>query len=189
VSCQYDERDKSLLCKTPKFEEFEGQQHPSLKWPCNCVISVTMDGIHYSECEQAFKIYSNDLFLTSINPKSGSITGGTTLTMLVNLDEATASAIQNLRIGFQPKKNMASESSKNTIVEGNSHRLEQQRSYQSLHESHKSSVRGSHSILQGYEHQNDLRYEDPMAAWTWTEAVYENGTVTCRVPALEHAAD
>jgi len=52
-----------------------------------------MDGIHYSECEQAFKIYSNDLNLTSINPKSGSIAGGTTLTMLVNLDEATASAI------------------------------------------------------------------------------------------------
>lgn len=28
-----------------------------------------------------------------------------------------------------------------------------------------------------------------MAGWIWTEAVYENGTVTCRVPALEHAND
>ncbi len=90
VSCQYNPKDKSLLCRTPKFEEFEGQQHPSLKLPCNCIISVTMDGIHYSECETTFKIYSNEINLTSINPKCGGIQGGTTLTLLVNIDEVTA---------------------------------------------------------------------------------------------------
>lgn len=142
-----------------------------------------MDGIHYSECEQNFKIYSNDIYLTSINPKAGSIAGGTVLTLLINIDEATSQTVQNLRIGFQPKKNMASESSKNSIPEGgNSHRLEQQKSYQSLHESHKSSVKASHSILQAYEHQHDLRTEDPMAAWTWTAATFENGTIICKVP-------
>jgi hypothetical protein len=49
-----------------------------------------MDGIHYSECEATFKIYSNDIYLTSINPKCGGIQGGTTLTLLVNIDEVTA---------------------------------------------------------------------------------------------------
>jgi hypothetical protein len=73
VPCQYNASDKSLLCRTPKFEEFEGQQHPSLSFPCSCIISITMDGIHYSECEATFKIYTNDIYLTSINPKSGSI--------------------------------------------------------------------------------------------------------------------
>lgn len=59
-----------------------------------------MDGIHYSECEQNFKIYSNDIYLTSINPKAGSIAGGTVLTLLINIDEATSQTVQNLRIGF-----------------------------------------------------------------------------------------
>ena len=128
-----------------------------------------MDGIHYSECEQTFKIYSNDINLTSISPKSGSITGGTTLTMLINIDEGTANTIQNLKIGFQPKKSITPDNSKNTIENsgGKSNRLEGQKSYQSLHESQKSSVRGSRSILQGYaaqETQNgeDLRNEDPL---------------------------
>jgi IPT/TIG domain len=86
VSCQFDSSDRSLLCRTPKFEEFEGHQHPSLKLPCNCIISVTMDGIHYSECEETFKIYSNEITLTSIAPKCGSISGGTSLTLMINID-------------------------------------------------------------------------------------------------------
>lgn len=73
VSCQYDVNEKCLIARTPKFEEFEGEKHPSLKFPCNCIISVTMDGIHYSECEEVFKIYSNEIYLTSINPKCGSV--------------------------------------------------------------------------------------------------------------------
>jgi hypothetical protein len=107
-----------------------------------------MDGIHYSECEATFKIYSNEITLTSINPKCGDIQGGTTITLLVNIDEVTASTIQNLKIGFQPRKNLSIENSKNSLENGQpSHRLDGQKSYQSLHESHKSSVRGSRSIL------------------------------------------
>jgi hypothetical protein len=114
VSCQFDPSDSTLLCRTPKFEEtYEGrQQHPSLKWPCNCIISVTMDGIHYSECEETFKIYSNDIYLTSINPKCGSIHGGTSLTLLINIDETTSQSIQNLKIGFQPKQTVNGDNSK-----------------------------------------------------------------------------
>lgn len=63
-----------------------------------------MDGINYSECEEPFKIYSNDIFLTSINPKCASITGGTNATLLINIDEVTAQNLQYLKIGFQPKK-------------------------------------------------------------------------------------
>ena len=107
VGCQYDANEKSLVCRTPKFEEFEGQQHPSLKLPCSCIISVTLDGIHYSECEEVFKIYSNEIYLTSINPKCGSVSGGTMLTLLNNLDEQTAQGLANMKIGFQPKRNVS----------------------------------------------------------------------------------
>jgi hypothetical protein len=88
VVCQFDPKMKCIFCKTPKFEEFE--DHPSLKLPCNCILSVTMDGINYSECEEPYKIYSNDIYLTSINPKCGSVLGGTELTLLINIDEVTA---------------------------------------------------------------------------------------------------
>lgn len=90
MACQYDPISKCILARTPKFEDPDGEKHPSLKWPVDCVISVTMDGIHYSECEQPFRIYSNDIYLTSINPKCGSVRGGTTLTLLINIDEGTA---------------------------------------------------------------------------------------------------
>ena len=76
VPCQYNSQNGAIICRTPLFEEFEGEAHPSLKLPCDCYLSVTMDGINYSECEEPFKIYSNDIYLTSVTPKSGSITGG-----------------------------------------------------------------------------------------------------------------
>ena len=89
---------------------------------------------------------------------------------------------------------MSADVSKNSIENGqNSHRLDGQKSYQSLHESHKSSVRGSRSILQAYGNQDpmmqtqheDLFSEDPMLGWNWSEAKYENGTIICTVPKLD----
>lgn len=59
-----------------------------------------MDGINYSECEVPFKIYSNDIDLQTILPKSGSVMGGTEVTLTINIDEVTASCIQNLNVGF-----------------------------------------------------------------------------------------
>jgi hypothetical protein len=52
-----------------------------------------MDGINYSECEMPFKIYSNETNLTSLNPKSGSVTGGSEVTLFIDLDEVTAASI------------------------------------------------------------------------------------------------
>ena len=94
-----------MVCRTPKFEEYDGEKHPSVQLPCDCFLSVTMDGINYSECEQPFKIYSNDINLTSIYPKCGSITGGTVITMNTNIDQETADHLHYFfQIGFRPKK-------------------------------------------------------------------------------------
>lgn len=93
VQCVFDEKTQSLICKTPKFEEFDGEKHPSVQLPCDCYLSVTMDGINYSECEIPFKIYSNEITLTSLNPKSGSVKGGSEITLFIDLDEVTASCI------------------------------------------------------------------------------------------------
>jgi hypothetical protein len=59
-----------------------------------------MDGINYSECEMPFKIYSNDISLVSINPKSGSVKGGSDVTLFIDIDEVTSQCIQNLVVGF-----------------------------------------------------------------------------------------
>ena len=104
VPCHYDTENQVLVCRTPLFEEFDGEAHPSLQMPCDCFISVTMDGINYSECEQPFKIYSNDINLTSVFPKCSSVKGGTTVTLSTNIDEETASFLQELKIGLKPKR-------------------------------------------------------------------------------------
>jgi hypothetical protein len=91
------------VCRTPLFEEFDGNQHPSLQLPCDCFISVTMDGINYSECEEPFKIYSNEINLTTVFPKCGSVQGGTEITLNTNIDEETSRHLQDLRIGFRPR--------------------------------------------------------------------------------------
>ena len=59
-----------------------------------------MDGVNYSDCEVPFKIYSNEINLTSMNPKSGSVNGGSEVTLFIDLDSVTASCIQNLIVGF-----------------------------------------------------------------------------------------
>ena len=87
----FDYQSKSIVCRTPTFEEFQGQAHPSLTLPCDCYLSVTTDGINYSECEEPFKIYSNEIYLTSVAPKCGSVAGGSQVTLSINIDEGTAS--------------------------------------------------------------------------------------------------
>jgi hypothetical protein len=52
-----------------------------------------MDGVNYSDCEVPFKIYSNEINLTSMNPKSGSVNGGSEATLFIDLDTVTASCI------------------------------------------------------------------------------------------------
>lgn len=47
-----------------------------------------------------FKIYSNNIGSGSIMPKSASVKGGTEAIMNFDIDELTASCIQNLTVGF-----------------------------------------------------------------------------------------
>lgn len=68
-----------------------------------------MDGINYSECEEPFKIYSNDINLTQVFPKCGSVKGGTTVTLNTNIDEETAKFLQDLKIGLRPKRGRTSQ--------------------------------------------------------------------------------
>lgn len=74
---------------------------------------MTLDGVNYSDCEEFFKIYSNDIFLSAVNPKCGSVAGGSQVTLSIEIDPVTAQCLKDLKIGFQPKgKKLHSDSSK-----------------------------------------------------------------------------
>ena len=68
----------------------------------NCSISITTDGINYSESEEKFKIYSSNISLQTLSPKSGSVRGGTELTLFVDIDEQLQDSLFYLIVGFQP---------------------------------------------------------------------------------------
>lgn len=107
VDSEFDNATRSLYCKTPKFDNFEGQANPSLILPCECVISVTTDGINYSECEEKFHIYHTPQLpntAATITPKCGSVKGGTELTILLDIDPDTSHKLFNLTVGLQPKR-------------------------------------------------------------------------------------
>lgn len=78
----------------------QGQQVTYLQYPFMCTISITTDGINYSESEERFKVYSNQFSLTTLAPKSGSIRGGTELTLFLDLDSHTAEDLFYLLVGF-----------------------------------------------------------------------------------------
>lgn len=47
-----------------------------------------------------FKIYAEDIYLTAVNPKCGSVIGGSQITLAIEIDEVTATCLANLKIGF-----------------------------------------------------------------------------------------
>lgn len=96
VDCSYGS-DGSVHCITPTFSEGADL---NLKMPCTCSISVTMDGVNYSDCLEYFNIYNNEIFLTSVNPKCGSVQGGSQVTLAIQIDSATAEHLADLKIGF-----------------------------------------------------------------------------------------
>jgi len=65
-----------------------------------CSISITTDGINYSESEEKFKIYSSSINLQTLAPKSGSVRGGTELTLFVDIDEKLQDSLFHLLVGF-----------------------------------------------------------------------------------------
>jgi hypothetical protein len=122
-----------------------------------------MDGINYSECEEPFKIYSNEIYLTTINPKCGSVSGGTKLTLGINIDEVTAQSVETLKIGFQAKKQSANAQANNPRNRGNQ----------------ESRLQGAGSPSFG------AADEFSQGEWICTEGIYANGLVTATVPHLE----
>jgi hypothetical protein len=112
-----------------------------------------------------------------LNPKSGSVKGGSEITLFIDLDEVTASSIQNLIVGFQPKAKKAGQSgfpSQNDIHKP---------SRQSLNES---SNRGSRAnITAGFEdYQKQNIADSELSQYTCSEGIYEDGKIYCKVPAL-----
>ena len=69
-----------------------------------CSISITTDGINYSESEEKFKIYNSNINLQTLAPKSGSVKGGSELTIYVDIDEQLQDNLFHLLVGFQPKQ-------------------------------------------------------------------------------------
>jgi len=127
----------------------------SLNLPCDCSLSVTLDGINYSDCEEDFKIYSNDIYLTAVNPKCGSVVGGSQVTLSIEIDAVTATCLKDLKIGFQPKgKKLHSDSSK------------------TKHQ----------SIEQQTNSRRNLNEQESNDAWTCAEGFYENGCIIATVP-------
>lgn len=158
VSCYYDDQDGSIVCKTPSFMSGDDS---NMQLPCNCSLSVTLDGVNFSDCEETFMIYSNEIFLSAVNPKCGSVAGGSQVTLSIEIDPVTASNLQNLKIGFQPKgKKLHSDSSKAKASLG-----DQTNSRRNLEQTSKG--------------------EQDIEAWTCAEGFYENGCIICTVPKIE----
>jgi len=130
----------------------------SLNLPCDCYLSVTLDGVNFSDCEETFKIYSNEIFLTAVNPKCGSVVGGSQVTLSIEIDPVTASCLQNLKIGFQPKgKKLQSDSSK-----------------------------AKQSIGDQTNSRLNLAHKEENEAWTCAEGFYENGSIIATVPHIQN---
>lgn len=80
-----------------------------------------MDGIHYTECEETFLIYSRHIHLNSATPKCGSVSGGTVLTLQVaSVDDTTAGYLFDLTVGFQAKTGPPTASNKPQVNLDNS---------------------------------------------------------------------
>lgn len=203
VPCQFNSENDTLICQTPLFEEFDND-HPSLKLPCDCFLSVTMDGINYSECEEPFKIYSNDIFLTSVTPKSGSVTGGSQVTLSTNIDEETALHLQDLKIGFRPRHRAAisrlsqqqpsqeESGSKRNINQDSKPSMEPAPSNQGSQEKVNTSgfqeeERKSAQGNSPQAPQRSIGNESELAdAWTTAEGYFENGKIIATVPKIDN---
>ena len=60
VPCDFDPKLKCLTCTTPKFEDTsEGDQHEEINFPQIVKVAITLDGVHYSYCEEDFLVYCN----------------------------------------------------------------------------------------------------------------------------------
>lgn len=167
---------------------------------------MTTDGINYSECEETFQIYSNQIYLNSVTPKCGSVSGGAELTLGIDIDPVTAKSLFHLTIGFQPKKRrainpqasrkelMQSSITKNPSVEETVNEEEKEVRQRTLNASQHSSIKGSMANIAVPSQSevpinpldittNDAQLETDN--WVCSAGHYENGKIICIVPELD----
>ncbi|CAI2374842.1 unnamed protein product [Moneuplotes crassus] len=193
--CSFEPGNDSIYCQTPSFEEFEGQPNASLDLPCRCIISVTTDGVNYSECEEEF-IICNNIHVESVHPKSGSVQGGAELKFKVSHIEEVGDNTSHLLVGFYPapKKSQAHQSSKkevmhSTITKNQSMEEHEENKGKGLNASQHSSALGSNNPAHDETIQNvDTKPEEDnikTGNWVCESGYYKDGEVCCKVPFLE----
>lgn len=106
---------QSIFCTTPKFEDEESgngvpeKKEPEIKqqqkFPQKCKVSITLDGVHYVECDQDFLIYPQTVKINNAHPKCGPVLGGTELVLMVDIDPMISNYLFNLCVGFQARPN------------------------------------------------------------------------------------
>ncbi len=110
---------QSIFCTTPTFEDDdvpkdpvtgeperkEPEIKPKEKYPQKCKIEITLDGVHYVECDQDFLIYPAGVRINNAHPKCGPVFGGTELVLMVDIDPMIAGYLFNLCVGFQARPN------------------------------------------------------------------------------------
>lgn len=99
---------QSIFCTTPNFEAEakEGEEvkvESRVKFPQKATISISLDGINYSECEQDFLIYPANIKIDNALPKCGPVVGGTELVMMIDLDPTLTGYLFNMCFGFQER--------------------------------------------------------------------------------------
>ena len=103
---------QSIFCNTPRFddedqsgEKKEPEIKPHEKFPQKCKISITLDGIHYVDCDQDFLVYPANVKINNAHPKCGPVLGGTELVLMVDIDPVISNYLFNLCVGFQARPN------------------------------------------------------------------------------------
>jgi len=99
---------QSIFCTTPNFEleakeEEEMKSENKIKFPQKAIISVSLDGVNYNECEQDFLIYPADIKINNAHPKCGPVIGGTELAMMIDIDPMLTGYLFNMCFGFQQR--------------------------------------------------------------------------------------
>jgi hypothetical protein len=89
---------ESIFCTTPNFEE-------TFKlFPQRMNVSISLDGMHYIDCDKDFLVYSTSVKINNAQPKCGSVLGGTELTLMVDINPLTSQYLFNLCFGFQARQ-------------------------------------------------------------------------------------
>jgi len=150
--------------------------------------------VNYSECEEEFVIY-NSINVESVQPKSGSVQGGTELKFEVNNLEDVGDNLSYLLVGFYPapQKRRANPSKRelmqSTITKNQSMEDQEENKGKGLNASQHSSMVGSNNAANDDTAQNigSKPQDDDINTGNWVceAGYYKDGLICCKVPLLE----